>query len=145
MMETQSYLSELRDINARIDGHSGAFRRDGVFCIDKFGREVSFYKPEDVDPAIQSLLDIFTVDFAAASDKGSLSLILAKFYYSLIAIHPFPNGNRRTAFAFLEERAQEKSYHLYNVELLQKLLFEGDVQGDMKNLTALFQYMLQPI
>jgi len=142
-MGGSTYLSEIQAMNAGVVGNCGVFRRENVFCVDRFGRDISFYKPEDVVPAMQNLMEIFSSEYAAALDCGSLAIVLAKFYYSLIAIHPFSDGNRRTAFAFLEARARDKSYHLRKIELLQKLLFEGDVKGDMKKLTALFQYMLQ--
>lgn len=144
-MSGLAFLSELQTINAEIAGNHGGFRRDEVFCVDRSGREVGFYKPEDVDPAMQDLMAVFANEYMAATDKGPLALILAKFYYSLIAIHPFSDGNRRTGFAFLKARAGEKGWSLQNIELLQKFLFEGNVQEEMKKLTALFQHMLQPI
>lgn len=144
-MSGLAFLSELQTINAEIAGNHGGFRRGEVFCVDRFGRDIGFYKPEDVDPAMHGLMAIFADEYAPATDKGHLALILAKFYYSLIAIHPFSDGNRRTGFAFLKARVEEKGWCLQNIELLQKLLFEGNVQEEMKKLTALFQHMLQPI
>ncbi len=144
-MHDTPYLNDLCEINASLETCSGKLRETDVFCIDKYDREIIFDKPDNVLPHIQKLLSVFSQEYREAKTKTEVACALAKFYYGIIVIHPFDNGNRRTAFAFMKKISYEKLYELQSLELLQKILFEGDVNDDMKKLAAVFYHMLQPL
>jgi fido (protein-threonine AMPylation protein) len=138
------YIDELQSLHRDVlpAGPHG-WRGSEVTCTDKYGREVRFSAAADAPHHLSALLGVFAEEFAGARDRLDLSACLARLYYGLIAIHPFADGNRRTAFAFLDRRAAEKSFALEGIELLQKCLLEGDVPGDMQRLAALFEHMLR--
>ena len=130
-------------INAKyVDDVNQGFRIGEVHCIDRKGRAVRFSKPGDVEKDCYRLLSVFSREFQISADLFSLSCVLAKFYLGLIAIHPFRDGNRRTAFAFLEKRANDKGYSTGSLDLLRNILFEGDVAAEMQKLIILFSRII---
>ena len=138
------YVQELVTLNAKHLGGVAGFRTWNVSCIDKFGREICFFSPDEIENSIYRLMTVFSEEFQNAADIFSLSRSFAKFYYGFIAIHPFPNANRRTAFTFLENRANDKAYRIVSIELLQKILLEGSVATEMQKLMILFSEILKP-
>jgi fido (protein-threonine AMPylation protein) len=143
MPHAQQYIQELRDIHAEISG-DGQFRHESVVCIDKFDREIHFTPHDQINERLAELMAVFAWELKAALTHRALAATLAKFYYGFIAIHPFKDANRRTAFVFLINRAEERGYHLFSISLLRKVLFEGNVRQEMEKLTALFTQMLKP-
>lgn len=143
MLNAQHYIQELKDIHAEIAGES-TLRDVAVTCIDKHDREIHFTPCHQINEKLADLMFIFTWEYKAAVNHRALAACLAKFYYGFIAIHPFKDANRRTAFIFLINRAEEQGYHLFSIALLRKCLFEGKVQAEMEKLTALFTHMLKP-
>jgi hypothetical protein len=145
MNTTQQYLHELKEIHGEIAGKPGEdFRGQSVICIDRHDREIHFTPHEQIGEKTNALLSAFANDFGLAEDLRAVSAALAKFYYGIIAIHPFTDANRRTAFAFVERRAREKSYSIIGIDLLRNCLFEGKVAREMEKLTALFTHILKP-
>jgi hypothetical protein len=145
MSKAQQYLQELKDLRGGIAGNSGEdFRGQSVICIDRHDHEIHFTPHEQIARKMNSLLTAFADEFCAAADCRAVSAALAKFYYGIIAIHPFTDANRRTAFAFIELRAREKSYAVSGIDLLRNCLFEGKVAREMEKLTALFTHILKP-
>lgn len=145
MTNMSGYLQELLQINAfhrnmAVDG----FRTTDVFCTDKFSRKISFSKPTEIQSSIDSLLTSFAVEFDKAQDLPALALCFARFFYVFIAIHPFEDANRRSAFTFLERRAKEKAYDIHSIDLLRRVLLEGAVAEEMQKLRSLFIRILQP-
>lgn len=145
MNTAQRYLHELKDLHARIAGNPEEdFRGQSVICIDRLDREIHFTPHGQIPAKMDGLLAAFAEEFKTAADIRSVSAALAKFYYGIIAIHPFRDANRRAAFAFIERRALEKSYAISGIGLLRNCLFEGGVAREMEKLTALFTHILKP-
>jgi fido (protein-threonine AMPylation protein) len=143
MAEFSLYIEELKDINGRYVSAARGFRTEHVFCVDKFDRPVAFAAPADIDGGMNHLMAVFAEEFAAASDRFLLSRTFARFYYGFIAIHPFIDANRRTAFVFLENRAAERSCKIESIDILRKVLLEGQVEAEMQKLIALFEAILK--
>lgn len=145
MKTTADYIQELKALHGGIVGKpEEGYRMENVICVDKLDREIIFTPPADIAAKMDVIMTSFALDFAAAQDKMALSTAFAKFYYGFIAIHPFMDGNRRTAFAFIEARAAEKSRSVHSLHLLQKFMFEGNVMPELLKLTALFSHILTP-
>lgn len=142
---SDQYLRDLQTINGT---HRGGgiqrYRTKDVICLDAFGRTIAFSKPEKLTPEMTRLLAVFTAEFAQVADVPALALTFARFYYAFIAIHPFDDANRRTAFTFMECRAREKSFTICRPELLRRVLLEGNVAEEMQTLRSLLITMLQP-
>ncbi|HEX2753353.1 MAG TPA: Fic family protein, partial [Alphaproteobacteria bacterium] len=133
-------------INARhLETTSSGFRTSDVYCIDRYGREIHFSPPREIDDDLSRLLAVFSGEFQSADDISLLSRAFARFYYGFIAVHPFSNGNHRTVCTFLQRRAQEKSYDLESLKLLRKILLEGSVAAEMQKLITAFKLILKPI
>jgi fido (protein-threonine AMPylation protein) len=81
-------------------------------------------------------------DFAAAQDLSSLAFAFAKFYYAFIAIHPFVDGNQRTAIKFIEDVALDRGYQMQPTPLLRKVHLQGNVPEELKKLTIVFYQAL---
>jgi hypothetical protein len=145
MNTAEQYLDELKELHGRIAGnpHEG-FRAQPVICIDRLDREIHFTPHAEIAQKMNGLLAAFAAEFNRAGDIGAVAAALAKFYYGIIAIHPFMDANRRTAFAFIAGRAQEKSYAVSGIDLLRNCLFEGKVAREMEKLTSLFTHILKP-
>ncbi|MFN7112870.1 MAG: Fic family protein [Alphaproteobacteria bacterium] len=139
------YVQELNILNSAYRSTElRGFRTTEVFCVDKFGRDVTFSKPSDIPLEMDRLMQAFAEEFKNAGDLPSLALCLARFFYVFIAVHPFADGNRRTAFAFLAKRAAEKSYDIQAIDTLRCVLLQGDVAEEMQKLRSLFMVMLKP-
>ncbi|MEZ0226142.1 MAG: Fic family protein [Alphaproteobacteria bacterium] len=145
MNTAQQYLHELKDLHGEIAGNPDEdFRGQPVICVDRHDREIHFTPHAQIGEKMTALLSAFAEEFKDAADVRAVSAALAKFYYGIIAIHPFTDANRRTAFAFIERRAREKSYAVSGIALLRNCLFEGKVAREMEKLTALFTHILKP-
>ena len=139
------YKQELMAANAFHQNMEVAgFRSTDVFCTDKFNRKITFSKPADIKSGIDQLLTLFATEFEKAVDVPALALCFARFFYVFISIHPYEDANRRTAFTFLERRAKEKSYEIYSIDLLRRVLLEGAVTEEMQKLRSLFIKILKP-
>lgn len=144
-MDTESYINELMSINAlHLQTAGSHFRTDEGYCIDRFGREIIFSAPHEIDTRLHHLMAIFASEFRHADSLASLSLAFARVYYGLIAIHPFSNGNYRTACTFIRRRAHEKSYAVGSTDILRKILLEGATAEEMKKLMVAFGIILKP-
>lgn len=144
MNKTDSYIEELHEINAVHRGDRHGFRTSDVFCVDKLGRKINFSKPEVVGQQTKQLMEVFAAEFDNAKDIPAIALSFARFFYAFIAIHPFRDANRRTAFTFLKSRAHEKSCDIQSLDVLRRVLLEGAISEEMQKLRSLFITMLKP-
>ena len=140
----EDYAEELHTINAAYRGGRQGFRTTEVCCADVFGRKISFSKHHDVPLEMARLMDVFAAEFDSTDDIPAIALCFARFFYAFIAIHPFRDASRRTAFAFMENRSREKSCDIHSINVLRRVLLEGDVAAEMQKLRSLFITMLKP-
>jgi len=144
-MNIDIYIKELVAINGgHLEIKDNYFRAADGYCIDKSGREISFSAPEEIDASLRRVITVFSDEFESANDLASLSRTFARFYYGFIAVHPFTDGNYRTACTFLQRRAQEKSYEIASLRILKKILLEGAVAAEMQKLMTAFEIILKP-
>lgn len=140
-----AYVQELDSINAAYrSGKLTGFRSTQVICIDKYGREVGFSAPPDIPFEMGRLMQAFAEEFKNAADIPSLALCFARFFYVFIAVHPYADANRRTAFDFIKRRAAEKSCDIGDIDMLRRVLLQGDVAEEMNKLRSLFIVLLTP-
>ncbi len=145
-MDTSDYIQELLEINARhLETTCSGFRTADVYCVDRYGREIHFSPPQKIDDDIFRLMTTFSGEFQSADDISLLCRAFARFYYGFIAVHPFSNGNYRTACTFIQRRAKEKSYNIASLQILRKILLEGAVATEMQKLMTAFKVVLKPL
>ena len=78
----------------------------------------NFLAPEKIEEEANTLIEKYNNKIDNATSKDHLAHILGPFYYELISIHPFREGNGRTIREFIREVVLLKSKTLpFGVEL----------------------------
>lgn len=137
-------LSRLVSLNIRLrgdgpapDGRAPGLRHAPAFCVARDGRVVSFVSPEEIEPRLRDALRRWEADSTGPADPLSVASAAAALWVRLIAIHPFVDGNGRTAKAFLLSELEALGFSLSGFELIDRHLIEGRPE-DLAVLTHLF-------
>ncbi len=143
----ESQIDHLVLLNSQILNFKNiGIRNKPVFCKDKQGTEYEFLPPEVVPEALSLVLEDFSGRWEMANSLDTIARLCAQFWLNFISIHPFENGNGRTAESYLVDRLYEKDLELRDVRV-----FKGYVMGhqsadeDFKNLYKLFLVSICPI
>lgn len=142
-MITQSVdldINELLRISQKILQYQEApgFRTVDVFCVSKTGQKILFAAPEQVQKQLVGLMTNFRDLLSKSHDLGSYAKAFSVFWLGFIAIHPFINGNGRTAKEYLQNKIQESGLALSRMELLDGILLLGDLSRDLSLLQDYF-------
>lgn len=90
----------------------------GKFRTCSLAKKTQFYDPEIIEDELIKTLDKLNKEISCVYDKRKYAYILAEAYYSIMAIHPFREGNGRSAREFLREFVLDKNEKLnFNFEL----------------------------
>lgn len=90
----------------------------GKFRTCSLAKKTQFYDPEIIEDELIKTLDKLNKEISCVYDKRKYAYILAETYYSIMAIHPFREGNGRSAREFLREFVLDKNEKLnFNFEL----------------------------
>lgn len=150
--DTQSrHLSRLLALNLRVRGVEDAasprapgWRDRPAWCVTRDGRRVAFAPPAAIDPHLRRCLERWEELAAARPTWKEAAAGAARFWLAFIAIHPFVDGNGRTAKAFLRMGLERLGYRVRGFELIDRLLLEGR-PDDLDRLAALFLVSLEPM
>lgn len=143
-MQVSTELNILSTLNARYQNKRDnlSFRKNNVYCLAQSGQKVRFSKPEEIPPLMVAVLEKFITLYKEATNKEELSYALGVFWIGFISIHPFSNGNGRTAKAYLKQKAKEKNYELAS-EILDSILITGKLQDDIRSINQLINEKLR--
>lgn len=143
-MQVSAELNILFTLNARYQNNADnlSFRKNNVYCLAQNGQKVRFSKPEEIPTLIVAVLEKFVTLYKDANTKEDLSYALSLFWIGFISIHPFSNGNGRTAKAYLRQKAKEKNFELAS-EMLDSILLTGKLQDDIQSINQLINEKLK--
>lgn len=79
----------------------GRFRTEPVTLALPGGPSRDLMAPDKVPQAVQELCTQWTTEIAGATDEATRLVVIARFHQSFLEIHPFLDGNGRTARALL--------------------------------------------
>jgi hypothetical protein len=138
-------INQLISHNSLILGHGPecGLRRENVFCIAKTGQKIKFTPHQEVAGSLALLMEQFLELNTHAQTLEEVALSYSYFWLGFIGIHPFMNGNGRTAKAYLIKKAQSQNFEL-NVHGLDGILLKGNLQEDMNQLIQYFITNLNP-
>ncbi|MBI4348894.1 MAG: Fic family protein [Elusimicrobia bacterium] len=142
-------LTTLLALNLRCRGldqegsRAPGWRRERAYCVARDGRVVSFVAPELVEPMLGGCLGRWIEEAARRPGLPELARSVARFWLAFVAIHPFVDGNGRTAKAFLRSELERLGYRLLGFDLIDRYLIEGR-PADFDRLTALFLVSIVP-
>ena len=85
----------------------------GNFRTCSMQKTTMFCNPDEISKSLKEVLDEMNIEFSKdIHDKTDFAFKLARFYYDLIYIHPFREGNGRTIRSFIRDFVVEKSKKL---------------------------------
>lgn len=107
----------LKDIHKNVFGDLYYFAGKVRTCtLSKNG--YNFLEPENIEKEAAEIIEQYSNKIDEVNSVGELAFVLAPFYYDLIRIHPFREGNGRTIREFLREVVLLKNKELpFDVEL----------------------------
>lgn len=94
-----------------------------------FGEYSGFLEPELIPLELENVMKKYK-DYDFHGSKFEIAMFLAEFYYELIMIHPFREGNGRTIRAFIRQFIKYK-FPEYTIDLQKvdkKKLLQGIVE-----------------
>ena len=90
----------------------------GEYRTCELAKKTQFYDPEIIEDELKKTLSAMNSEISKVYDTRSYSYFLANFYYEIMAIHPFREGNGRSTREFLREFVLDKNKILtFNVKL----------------------------
>jgi len=85
----------------------------GQFRTCSMQKSTMFCNPDEIPKSLKEVLDEMNTEFSQnITYETDFAFKLAKYYYDLIYVHPFREGNGRTIRAFLRDFVLEKSKNL---------------------------------
>lgn len=107
------------------------FRDHDVYCIAKNGKRIKFLP--------HSLIKISLVNLFQKSDKMNDPIQkLAILWIGIISIHPFANGNGRTAKMFLKYKAQKLNLYISKIDEIDSILL---TEKTSENIDQICKYL----
>lgn len=143
-METREATQEINEL-IRLSGRTlnfegpAGFRTVPVVCTARTGQTIRFASPEAIGPQLLGLMNKVRNQLRTNADLESVARAFSIFWLGFIAIHPFINGNGRTAKAYLEKKAGELGFTLKNIHILDQILLLGDTSRDLSLLQIYFK------
>lgn len=85
----------------------------GQFRTCTMQKKTVFCNPDQIQKSLKEVLDEMNIEFSQdITYQPDFAFKLARYYYDLIYVHPFREGNGRTIRAFLRDFVLEKSKNL---------------------------------
>ncbi len=140
-------LSVLLGLNLRLRGETlepGRFpglRARPARCVARDGRIVAFAAPGDIPAALRGCVERFHRELSEGTAPLPVAYAAARFWLAFIAIHPFEDGNGRTAKAYLRLALEPVGFSIPDFALVDRYLIEGP--ADVERLTWLFLVSLK--
>lgn len=85
----------------------------GQFRTCSMQKKTMFCNPDEIPKTLKEVLDEMNIEFSKDIEyESEFAFKLARFYYDLIYVHPFREGNGRTIRVFLRDFVLQKSKNL---------------------------------
>lgn len=85
----------------------------GQFRTCSMQKKTMFCNPDEIAKTLKEVLEEMNIEFSKDIQyESEFAFKLARFYYDLIYVHPFREGNGRTIRVFLRDFVLEKSKNL---------------------------------
>lgn len=134
-------LLKIQMLNRRINHQgNGDFRATEVYSSSA-KTNYRFLKSDLVQEFIVVCLDDFFQLYDIAETKGEVAKSFAYFWQTFISIHPFTNGNGRTAKEYLKLKASEKGL-TGNFDRLDQFSFDSVSEATLKEYCLIFEELL---
>jgi fido (protein-threonine AMPylation protein) len=144
-VNSQLILKELNHLillNQRFNSvEKWQIRQCDVYCEDET-RVFHFAHYKKINQLLLKTLKLFVLSFQRAKSKSEVARSLSLFWLSFISIHPFRDGNGRTAKAYINEKLKLKSFHLNNLSVLDHFSYENLSKETLDAYTELFERLL---
>lgn len=141
-------MLELRRLNATVLEHSSEpspFRTTEVLCVARDGNEIAFCEPQWIDQKLRAILEVASSLLRDATSANATAYAAALLWMGIIAVHPFADGNGRTAFRFIVSRLDRSKHRIDAADypILRRYLIRGDVNNDLRNLTVIINSLIK--
>ncbi len=120
----------------------GNIRAHEVCCKTNHNRIFHFADAQNITNLLHLLESSLNKQAQKISTQMDVAEILAHFWFFFLAIHPFADGNRRTAENIISQILMELGWHEFDFTLLRKFLFTS-FEKDRKTLTHIFLHGLR--
>lgn len=120
-----------------------ALRDEDVCCVRRDGKLAIFGNKDKVLRSFITYIDLWKNNFGKAQNLKDVARSSAHFWLTFISIHPFEDGNGRTAKKLLEKIVTMKGFKVKSYYFIDRYLFKGDVKEDLFHLENLFVASLE--
>lgn len=133
MKTSQDIVNELVVINSKIQCFKQplGFRSQSVYCLSREGQQITFAPPHQVLPLLQKITTEFLFSIQKDTTIQGFVQAITLFWIGFISIHPFNDGNGRTAKEFIRRIALTTAYEVVSFDLLDKVLLTGNLKSDI--------------
>lgn len=137
-------LNYLVQTNGRVLGKSPqGLRNSDVFCVTKNNQIVDFLESQWVGPALQKCLENFNKEMEEAEHIKEKIFAISKFWISFIAIHPFTDGNGRTAKSIVRQSLKNAVGIDADPAILDEILLTEDFRKNIKKVYLALYSLVQ--
>ena len=92
---------------------AGIYPFAGQFRTCSMQKSTMFCNPDEIPKSLEEVLDEMNKEFSQdITYQSDFAFRIARYYYDLIYVHPFREGNGRTIRAFLRDFVVEKSANM---------------------------------
>lgn len=132
-------IDHLIKINSIILNKNSKIRTYDVFCGTRDNRRVTFVPFHEIHDYLSETLKNFLSIYANANSIDKISLAMAYIWLALISIHPFEDGNGRTAKYYIYEKLKENNYEISSFKEIDQLILEENTKENLDNLVRLLK------
>lgn len=141
LVRIHSEINTLIQINSAItkfceQNKNSTFREQDAFCGTRDHRVVKFVPASEIQDFLTKTFKRFIDIYDNAINQDQIEFSMAYIWLGLISIHPFKNGNGRTAKHYISEKLKEKDYELKSTAELDAFILDENTH---QNLTALIK------
>lgn len=116
------------------------FRNENIFCVTRNGKQICYMAPDQIDTKLDDLMDTVFALCQQSEQADSLIKSLAVFWLGFVEIHPFEDGNLRTAKEYIRHKLDTAHLPVLSLRPLERVKIEGDIRVDLSNVEqALFE------
>lgn len=125
----------------------GRFRTEPISVTIPGGTPRPLLPPDEVANAVRSLCDRWCVEIVQAEDGGARLEVIARFHHGFLAIHPFLDGNGRTARALLLQQCVDAFGHADMSRLDRGIAYQAALNsaasGNLKPLAKVIEAVVE--
>ena len=125
----------------------GRFRSEEVSVALPGGPSRVLMAPGDLPQALQMLCADWTTEIASAANEETKFVAIARFHHRFLAIHPFLDGNGRTARALLLQQCVDTFGRVDMSRLDRGIEYQAAItaadDGDMRSLADLIAVLIE--